>query len=37
MSNIVVEINRPDENDIVQVGKFSTATLHEAAGKKGAL
>lgn len=37
MSNIVVEITRPDENDIVQVGKFSAATLHEAAGKKGAL
>lgn len=37
MSDVIVDISRPDQNDIVQALQFSTATLHEAAGKIGAL
>jgi 4-hydroxy-4-methyl-2-oxoglutarate aldolase len=37
MTNIILDISRPDQNDILQALKFSSATLHEAAGKIGAL
>lgn len=37
MSSIIVDIIRPDEKEIVQASRFSSATLHEASGKRGAM
>ncbi len=37
MSNINIEIIRPKADELLLAAKFSTATLHEAAGKIGAL
>ncbi len=37
MSNIKTHIQRPDPELIILASNFSSATLHEAAGKKGAL
>ncbi|KKB35188.1 4-carboxy-4-hydroxy-2-oxoadipate aldolase/oxaloacetate decarboxylase [Bacillus thermotolerans] len=37
MNHIVVHIDRPAKEVIARASSFSSATLHEAAGKKGAL
>jgi 4-hydroxy-4-methyl-2-oxoglutarate aldolase len=37
MSNIKTHIGRPDPELMILAASFSSATLHEAAGKKGAL
>lgn len=37
MSNINIEVSRPYMDEILLASKFPTATLHEAAGKIGAL
>jgi 4-hydroxy-4-methyl-2-oxoglutarate aldolase len=37
MSNVIVDISRPDQDTIEKASRFSTATLHEAGGKIGAL
>ncbi|WP_227937905.1 4-carboxy-4-hydroxy-2-oxoadipate aldolase/oxaloacetate decarboxylase [Alkalihalobacillus deserti] len=37
MTKFLDGIDRPNEEDILRAKSFSSATLHEAAGKKGAL